>query len=527
MNNNTIARTLLFFLILTTGAYFYHPVQYDNASTRYFQTSSIVDYGTLNIDNYQKYTADKSYYDGHYYPNKAPGAQLLGVPVYWLIRTVKSDETIPPLTAFDKYIIRFITTTLPFAILGLVLLTIGTNWNTDPRKALYMVLAYAFGSIALQHATIFSGHQIAASFSFFSFSMVYSLSKEKSGNKAPYKYPLVAFTAGIFAGLAALSDYTAIYITIVLSIYTIFTNISKREKICFLLGGLICALLLAAYNYKCFGSLFTLSYGHQVTEQFKKGAETGIFGVSFPNPKVFFLLLFSPARGLFFIMPVFLFSIFGFFKLCKKAELRKEMMLILFIVIGYLLINSGFYGWHGGWIFGPRYLVPMLPFLAIPILYAPWDTKIFVLLLGISVFQVGVSVIGFPYTPEAIKNPVMEIILPCMQYGYFAKNFGNCLGLKGLWSLFPIFIFASFLIFILFRLTKRTDTVRKFSLVQRALCLIWFTIVIVILIFETTTPKKLVHENRGMLLQHMAITTKNRDLYKKAIYEIKSARESY
>jgi len=525
MANKAVIEKLIFCLLLLTASYFHHPVEYDNSKSRYFLISSVVDFGTINIDAYQKWTLDKSRFNGHYYSNKAPGAQLLGIPIYWFIQAVKSDKNIVPLTTFDRYMIRQMTTALPFAILGVILFRMGYKWGGNLRKTLWMVFAYSFGSLAFQHATLFSGHQIAAGFSFFSFSLIYMLSEKKLNEQAvTHRDMLFAFLAGLFAGLGALADYTAMYIAIILFFYSMISGVSKGEKIFFTIGGLLCVIALAGYNYRCFGSVWTLSYGQQATEAFKKGSETGVFGVSLPSPTALFSILFSPARGLFFIMPVFLASIFGFFILFRQSSLRKESILILLIVLGYLTINAGFYGWHGGWCFGPRYLVPMLPFLALPMVFASWGKKTFLLLLCLSVFQIGISVVGFPHTPEVIKNPIVELILPCMQYGYFSQNFGNWIGLNGFLSIVPlIFLIIIFVTIIYSKIKHEADNTDPPKLLN-VISLIWAFFIIITLILYKTTPPKLVHGNRGILLRDAAIMTESDDLKKSSIYEFKSAK---
>ncbi len=84
--------------------------------------------------------------------------------------------------------------------------------------------------------------------------------------------------------------------------------------------------------------------------------------------------------------------------------------------------NSGFYGWHGGWAHGPRYLVPMLPFLALPMVFAPLRNWLFALAFVASLLRVVPGVIAFPYTPQVILNPLRDTVLPLMRYGYLAEN---------------------------------------------------------------------------------------------------------
>jgi hypothetical protein len=258
-----------------------------------------------------------------------------------------------------------------------------------------MVLAYGFGSIALIHAGMFSGHGMAGAFGFFGFVALIRLKEESSlslsetVNLSPYpnkkgdisqdpvrtksKKCGIAFATlgGLSTGLGALCDYTAMYIAVVLSIYAFIVHIPVRNRLAFISGGVLCVILLGAYNWHCFGSPFTFSYATQMTREFAEQSKQGFLGITLPKTGPLIALLFSPSRGLFAIMPVFLFSLLGLWHMLQGRSLRIEAVVILVVFLGYLMINAGFYGWHGGWAYGPRYLVPILPFLAVPLVFAP------------------------------------------------------------------------------------------------------------------------------------------------------------
>ena len=308
--------------------------------------------------------------------------------------------------------------------------------GATPVSAFAAVMAYAFGTIAWINAMLFGGHQIAANFAFFSFAGVWSLSRQ------PNRGRLAAwFGAGLLAGLAALADYTAMYLAAVLTGYAVKKAQSTNRTLAFVGGGLVTALALAVYNAKCFGNPWSLSYAHLGYEEFAAGAEHGVLGISMPDPSVLLALLFSCARGLLFIMPVLCLSLAGFRAwIAGTGEVRNpwriEGVTVVFVVIGYLLMNAGFYGWHGGWAFGPRYLVPALPFLILPMAFAI-DWMWYSVLLLISALQVACAAIGVPHTPQDFRNPIVECILPLIRDGYVAVNAGNLLGFEGLLSIVP------------------------------------------------------------------------------------------
>lgn len=437
-----LAEIGLFLVVLFGASYFRHPVDYDNTQSRFFLLSAIVDFHRLDIDMYKDDTIDVSLSGGRVYSNKAIGAPLVAIPVYWVLRQMTPIRFDKPLSPRARYICTFVTTTLPFAVLGVILFRVLLSMGADPMAAYGSVLAYAFGTIAWIHASMFSGHQMAATFGFISFACVWNASGP-SHRSSLGRW----FGAGIFAGLGALADYTAISMAALLMVYAVVKAGRPREWLAFAGGGAILAAILFAYNERCFGSPFSFSYAHLGYGDFAEGARRGLLGVALPDPSALLSLLVSPARGIFFIMPVLLPVLPGFWLWFKDRQKgpgsRKgsaryaECGLAAAVGIGYLLINAGFYGWHGGWTFGPRYLVPMLPFLIIPLAFAferVWMWPLWI----VSFIQIGFAQVALPHVPEEIQNPIVECIYPLYRYGYMADNPGLRIGLRGLYSIGPL-----------------------------------------------------------------------------------------
>ena len=491
---------LLIILLLLVTTYFHHPILFSNESCRYYLIMAVVDHHKLYVDDITTNANDDlSFYNGHYYSAKAIGVPLLGIPVYWFIRNFTPLSETYPFLPINIFIVRFFVTTFPFILLGIIMFYFSIRMGTDTANSICMVLAYSFGSIALHHALIFSGHQTAASFCFFSFALIFHL--KFRANKNHNLNAFYAFVAGLFTGIGALSDYTAMYIAIILTFY-IFSirGIPLNNKILFILGGIPCVLLLALYNLHCFGSPFAFSYSFLSHEAFRQGAEKGLLGISLPKLNAVSAILFSPSRGLFFVMPFFLYSLFGLFRMFKEKIFFSEAIVIILIFLGYIFINGGFYGWHGGWTYGPRYLVPMLPFLAIPIIFAPLRSIWFVLILFISAFQVMLSAAIFIHVPNEILNPLFEIIIPFLFDGFTAINLGNLIGLKDPLSFLPLLILFIMIIVLLFKKTGLPKKVYE-GLPHRFLTAILALFIVISLSLQSTQPEWIVHCHKAHLLK--------------------------
>jgi hypothetical protein len=159
-----------------------------------------------------------------------------------------------------------------------------------------------------------------------------------------------------------------------------------RAAILFSLGGLPPALLLGWYHYVNFGSPFALANDFQNPLFKDPNGSLGMFAP--PNPYVAALLAVSPYRGLFVLAPILIFGLAGWVVWLREKAFAADARLGFAIVAWFFLVNASFNGYHGGYSAGPRYLVPCLPFLALPVVvgFMRWK-KTAVILLTVSIFQ--------------------------------------------------------------------------------------------------------------------------------------------
>jgi len=166
-----------------------------------------------------------------------------------------------------------------------------------------------------------------------------------------------------------------------------------------LLPGLAMILL---HNYLRFGSPFNNGYDQ---EQFSTPLWQGLGG-----------LLFSPGKSLFLYSPVLLALPFAVGRFWRRA--RAEASLFGLISGATLLYYSLWWAWEGGWSWGPRFLVPLLPMLVLPLgalLAQPaarkrgWLILLFGLLLplGIVVQMLGVALDANTYMIALANNPAL------------------------------------------------------------------------------------------------------------------------
>ena len=324
--------------------------------------------GSKTIDRIHGQSCDISWWHGHYYANKAPGLALATVPWYLVVKSVGLLHADPAATADfpramramprrDLWLMGLWGAVLP-ALLLLVLvrrlaerLAPGTGTAAAALLAFVTLLA-PFGGLFFSHA--FSALLVFASF---------SVAAPASGERR-------AALAGLLAGLAVVVEYPDAIALLAIGAYLIILAGRRlRTAGAYAAGSLIGLAPLVAYGWWAFGNPLHLSYvgavlvpgvtGHDVL-----GANSiGFFGVQVPHVGRALGIL-AGGKGLLAVSPVLALAPFGVRRLWLAGH-RRESGFITGLALLFFLYNAGYYSPLGGATPGPRFLVAILPFLAI------------------------------------------------------------------------------------------------------------------------------------------------------------------
>jgi hypothetical protein len=317
-----------------------HPYPYDNVVTRWALTRQIVEERTLQIDPYSHLTSDRAFFEGHFYCDKAVLTSIIAVVPHIVVSAFGSVDSLP-----GRYVAERIVSG---ASLILLLCILARMLTRSGRPANVPLIALGLGSILLPYSTLLYGHVIAALFLFLCFHF------QKEG-----KFAL----SDLFGALAAATEFPVLLPVLILLVYR------KREywsiSRFFRFAGLLFLAMIPqlAHNWSAFGNPFTVGYSLETVSSFE-GMEKGLFGFTVPSLKALYMLTFSPERGLFFYMPWALPALIGFFLRKRFLQVLKTDPLPL-LIVSYILLFSAYYMPSGGWAFGPRHLIPVIPFLAL------------------------------------------------------------------------------------------------------------------------------------------------------------------
>lgn len=473
---------LLFFMVIATHSYFSGATLW-NQNARIDAIFSFVEPGpnqyTFKIDSLMAnqsrglVTGDWARgIDQHYYSNKAPGTQILGTPVYFVIYGLENllgyDPTSPEVTQINRYLLNIWCSVIWTALATLIFYSFLLASGMTLESAILLPFVYAFATLTFPFDTSIWGHTTAANFLLISTCLVF-------WNAEARKIKL----AGFLAGSAILIEYTALipalFIILSLLIQRHFENRSvnreKHEIKKFVLGFTPPLLILLLYQKLCFGGFFTNAVA-QSNPQFVDASRVGGFfsNISFP---VMYQLLIPPYRGLFAYCPVLIFALPGAVMAWRSGK-KTLVGISVFSILTMLMLLASFNGWWAGWSSGPRYLILTLPYwclllpevknLCAPIRFAYFAS------LGVSVFNmIAISAVDV-MAPEQVTNPLYENIYTLFLSANYPRhensyNLGSTVFhlLPG-WDLIPFAVLFFAGIGLLFRISSQTSKARALHL---------------------------------------------------------------
>jgi 4-amino-4-deoxy-L-arabinose transferase-like glycosyltransferase len=350
-------------------------------------------HGRAEVDAYHWQTKDLSWYHGHYYSTKAPGLALLTVgPYVALDRSgtigLLSRITGATETAVALWILGVFGAVIPTAVLLLLLRSVDDV--LEPAYGTIAAVTTGAATLLFPFATLFFNHALATMFGFAAFAIVW----RAGGRLALYAL------AGLSAGLAVTSEYPLALVAAGVGLYAVSRGDWIRRGALFAAGLAVGVLPLLLYDWWAFGSPLHLSYANAIVTPGVTGHDVlganaqGLFGVSTPHRGVATQLLFGNL-GLVTRTPVVVPAALGLLLLWRKGW-RREAVLAAGLCIAFVVYNAGYATPFGGGTPGPRFLIAMLPFLALGLgsAYRAWPWPTLAVVLPSALLMLGVTAVN-------------------------------------------------------------------------------------------------------------------------------------
>ena len=339
------------------------------------------------------------------YPMKQPGQAVLGSLVYRPLRALNINFV----NHYDYavHIITLFTSTVMVGTVSALLYLMAKKFTGSEKIATLSAITFSFASIVWPYAGVMH-HDIYAMF--FEFLAVYIFFRYLD-EKQP---PTLVFLSGVLAGLTLFFSMLPVTFPIVmLGIILIRKNMREVKNYLFgLVGGLIPSLV---FNYLEFGHILNFpNLAGKVSDTFP------VFDLNNFGSHLWFYLV-SPESSLWAYSPVYLLAIWGILYAGKKQPALKLLMIAVPLA---QILHISLQETYGGFQYGPRYLLTILPILALgwPFFLREKQTKFWRLVYFVSLFfSVGTAGLGAvqtvmyegtPYGPGKFLGNVWRGELP-------------------------------------------------------------------------------------------------------------------
>ncbi len=352
-------RVLLFLLL-----WFAYGVAINSSNLREFDlqqvgVQAIVERGHFylehSIPNQLQSKGDVFEYRGHNYAAKQPGQFMVGAVVYFLLHKLGLSYVHQYL--FTAALVTFFTTSLVLAASAVALFELAKELAADGSGCFWPLattLSYALATTAFAYSGIAHHDALATGYLVIAFYFIFQISKTGA---SPRAQSLKAAATGLLLGLTLTTSMLPFSMVVVCLVY--FISLRRWRLLPIFLLALIAGLLpLFIYNAVSFGNPFLLP----------NVAGASMFSDTFIyfDPRNLGNKLGFYAGALAVYVPVFAVGLFGLSYYPSKLKRGPAFLtlLALMIALGIFVLNIKS---DGDCQFGPRYLLPAMPFACLGI----------------------------------------------------------------------------------------------------------------------------------------------------------------
>ena len=298
--------------------------------------------------------------DGELYSRKGLGMVLLALPLVWL---AKQWETLGLVQA------ALLLNPLLTAWTGGLLYRASRRLGWPAATGVAVSLTFGLATLAWPYTQTFFSDPVCG---WGLFGALYALlAYSQNGRK---RYLVFGGVAWGIAYLARVINLVTLPVFFVALVWVVLQHIPLRKPsivhrpssiihillqnwrplVSFALPVVLAGALSLWWNGARFGSIWDAGYVE--TETFSANWLVGVSG-----------LLVGPARGLLWYSPVLILAVPGAVAFWRRDRSKARWLLLASgaVALVYVALYGKWYMWHGGYSWGPRFLVPLLPLLAL------------------------------------------------------------------------------------------------------------------------------------------------------------------
>ncbi len=353
---------LLAFLLLTAGG----RIAPQDEETTFRMTANLLEYGRTTITEQNFTVAPQAYpgflpheqprmllttwavpgRDGQKYPQFMPGQAILNIPLYLAGRLLSRE----PLNLRSVILAHWTTSLfnpIVIALTGWLIAIFASRLGYSRRLSVGLGLAYALCTMVLSYTGTYFGEPVIALLIILAAYAVYAARTQLH----LMRWLIVAGTA---LGMTLLiRERSAIMLPpFILYVFLYHRRVWWRGWVAFFAPLVVSGVIIGLINWSRYGSPLTFGFSALQHTSFTTPLVLGLYG-----------LLISPGKGLLLYNPIAWAGLVGLAIMFRTR--RREAILFALIMLAELFFFALYEFWTGGWNWGPRYILPVLPLLVL------------------------------------------------------------------------------------------------------------------------------------------------------------------